>query len=279
MSTTRPAADPGEELLFTDLTDAEIATAFADAPPRAASEALVPSAAARELTRTLGARHVEVIAHWASQKMRGERAADVAQRLRRVIADAMRLAGEMDEGDLLAAYETLDEIVDGFSAASTAGARRRSAKRLRDWTLDFAELVGGEAGDRLRGLVVFNRGAYPLLERLREIRGVGPRRLERLYAAGLATTDALAEADPDELMALIGLPAPLALEVVRVSRAFAETERRETVLALTEMTHEVARILKLAKGDGEEADDSFVAEIQRAIDALKEAVAVQCPGS
>jgi len=265
-------AKRGGGLLLPDLSDDELDLALGGATVEAPRDHLRPSAGARRLSIDLGARHVEVIAQWAGRTMRGERAESVVRRLRRVVEDARRLAREMEERELLGCYEELLDIVDSFGVVATAAARRRTARRLREWTLRFSERVGGEAGARLRSLVVFRRGAFPLLERLRQIRGIGPRRLERLYSAGLTSAGALQHADPEELAELVGLPLDLAVEVVAASGTFAETERREMVAALAEMTAEVARVLRHVRSDLGSGQDGFVDEVQRVIAALEQAV-------
>lgn len=259
-------------LLLPDLGDDELAAALLGGEP-APEEHLTPSDGARRLTLDLGARHVEVIAKWAGRAMRGERADQLVARLSRLIEDALRLAREMDEGALVASYEELLAIVASFGVVTTAAARRRAARRLRDWTLGFAELVGGEAGARLKGLMLFRRGAFPLLEHLRQIRGIGPKRIGRLYAAGLTTASALGVADPEELAELVGLPRGLAERVVEASRAFAETERSEMVATLAEMTAEVARAVRQLREDAGPVGSALVDEVQRAIAVLERAVA------
>lgn len=205
-----------------------------------------PSASvdAMGLARTLAAQYAEVVAHHASDMVLG-RNLKLAPRLKGVLADSRRLAEEMDDTEMLVHYERLEGILrDGQAPALTAVARQERAQQLNDWVAAFADLVGGEVGDRLVREVLLKKGGSPLISHLREVKGIGEKRLERLYAAGLLTTDALVDAEPRELAAVVGLPQNVAELVVGAARAFADQQRRSSVQSLRQAAFDVMRNLK-----------------------------------
>lgn len=202
-----------------------------NAPPSTegpAAQAPEVSEEARALARMLGSQYAEVIAHYAVDALMGRNSRH-APKLRQIVKSFRKLATEMNDHELLQLYEQLGELIETFTASSTHERRLAASRKLRDWVMAFADLVGDEAAWKLRRLVVFRKGVHPLISHIREIRGIGDKRLERLYSAGLLTADSLVDADPTELSQIVGIPTRLARHVVEACRRFAEHQRHIVV--------------------------------------------------
>ncbi len=221
------------------------------------------SGGARDLARMLGAQYAEIIAHYAIDAIAG-RTSKHAPKLEQIIRNFKRLATEMGDVELLRLYDQLAELIDAFESAVGPEGRMIVSQRLRDWVMTFADVVGEEAGAKLRRLVVFKKGVHPLISHLREIRGIGEKRLERLYNAGLLTIEGLLEADPAELSAIVGVPRKLARQIVEACQRFAEAQRITHVRSLRNVVGEVARVLQQVDPN----DDSHV----RLVSAVRETI-------
>lgn len=256
-----PAADAENAPFF---SDDELAQVLAPRPLTEPLPAPEVSGSARALARMLGAQYAEIIAHYAIDTIAG-RSSKHAPKLEQIIRNFKRLATEMGDHELLRLYESLAELIEAYEGAKSADARGAVSQRLRDWVMTFADLVGGDAGQKLRRLVVFKKGVHPLISHLREIRGIGEKRLERLYAAGLLTVEALVEADPMELASVVGVPKKLARQVVEACQRFAEAQRVSHVRSLKNVVGDVARVLQQIDPN----DDSHV----RLVAAVRETIA------
>jgi len=225
---------------------------------------------ARALARTLAAQYVEVIAHYAVDALMG-RTSRHAPKLKQVIKDSRRLAHEMGDGELLTMYDELGDLIDAFSATSTGEPRLIASRKLRDWVMGFADLVGDEPGQRLRRVVVFRKGVHPLISHLREVRGIGERRLERLYTAGLLTTESLIDAEPKELAGVVGIPLRLARAVVEACQRFVEQQRLTHVKSLKSVVVDVTKALK-SVDPHDQSHVRLVAAVRDTINSLAEAL-------
>lgn len=209
---------------------------------------VAPSAAAIDLARVLGASYVEVVARVASEALLG-RALRHGDHLRRVVDHVSRLAAALEDQSLIGRNAELPQIVEMLLSATGPESRRVAGQGLRDWVLGYASEVGGDAGLRLRRRMLYRRGMHPFITHLREIRGVGERRLDRLHRAGLLTHDALAEARPDELAKLAGISKKLAQEIIDTSRRHCRDERIQTIKVFRTLADDVQRALREAGPD------------------------------
>ncbi|MFO0747701.1 MAG: helix-hairpin-helix domain-containing protein [Myxococcota bacterium] len=229
------------------------------APPEVSQEA-------RVLARVLGSQYAEVIAHYAVDALMGRNSRH-APKLRQIVKSFKKLATEMNDRELLVLYEELGELIESFTTSHTHEQRLLASRKLREWVMAFADLVGDEAGLKLRRLVVYRKGVHPLISHLREIRGIGDKRLERLYTAGLLTTETLVDADPNELAQIVGIPTRLARQVVEACRRFAEHQRHVVVAALKSAAADLTQSL----GEVDFDDDDqvrLVAEVRAAMQKL-----------
>lgn len=230
----------------------------------------VVSGEALALARTLGAQYAEVIGHYAVDSMLG-RTSRHGPKLRQIVKSLTRLAVEMGDLEILELYHQLEDLIAVFSNASLGEARQAASQRLRDWVMTFAGYVDEETATKLRRLVVFRKGVHPLISHLREIRGIGDKRLERLYVAGLLTTESLVEADPIELAQVVGVPLRLARQIVEASRRFFEQQRLVHVRSLQSAVGEVTRALREVD-PYDESHMRLVATVRDTIAGLEQAM-------
>ncbi|MCK6525514.1 helix-hairpin-helix domain-containing protein [Myxococcota bacterium] len=213
------------------------------------------------LARTLSGQYVDVVGAFVRQvfSSRPGRAQPGNQVLGALDA-LLRLSKETGDVPLQSALSTVHEVI-------TAGVpeHRRDFNRfltqLRDAVLVFADLLREEDAERLKGLILYQDRSLPLLEELANLRGIGPKRLERLYCAGLFTIEAVAEADPGDVAEVTGLPRKLAEQVVESTREFAERQRRSCVVELHQRVQEFHAVLPRLNPSNE--DDRRILELAR----------------
>jgi hypothetical protein len=121
--------------------------------------------------------------------------------------------------------------------------RHRFLSRLRHWLARYADHLGDPDGRRIRALVSYNVAEVPLFSELAAIPGIGPRRLERLFCAGLYAVEVVSAADPVEVAQVTGLPRNLAADVVRRAREWADERQRQVVVELHARLGEFQRML------------------------------------
>ena len=118
---------------------------------------------------------------------------------------------------------------------------------------------------------LLERDAAPLLAELAEIHGIGPKRLGRLYAAGLFTVDSVAGSDPQDIVAVTGIPEKLAVAVVESTHAYALEERQRCLSGLVEQAHRLRRILKaVPMDDVVTAAAAALREVERTLHSLED---------
>lgn len=192
---------------------------------------LAPSDEVKGLARSLTGQYVDVIRAYAAQAFgRGDRPPALTQSLT-AMDSLLRLARSIDDEVL---YSRLDALREHLctGASATKLERTRFLNTLQDRLLALAEALDIEHGSRLRELIDVDMRATPLLDELRAVPGIGPRRLNRMYCAGLYTVDAVSQADPQEIAVVTGLPVGLARTVVEETQAFERRERERCVLDL-----------------------------------------------
>lgn len=214
--------------------------------------------------------YAEVLARFAARAFGGGADASDLEAVRTTVANLRRLsrvAGSPRQRELLDEIDALTARV----VTDRSGERRRALARLQEWVPAFAETLPEEDARSLVGVLRWEKGAVPLLDELATLRGIGPRRLERLHAAGLFTVEVVGHADPDDVAAVTGIPRPLAARVVEAARRYAEAERRRCVEVLRE---NASRLARMVRGSPEEADGlrPQLAEILRDVNELIRAV-------
>jgi hypothetical protein len=234
---------------------------------------VVPSEELLDVSRRIAAPYVDLIEAFAGGLIQRRPSSGMAGQLIHAMEALHRLAEA--SGDALASGVVEELLVDLRQFAHHAQHRRaidRMATRMRAWIPRFAALLQGGARDRMLSLVSFRGKALPLFQELSAIEGIGPRRLERLYCAGLYTVDAVLGADPLEIAAVTGLPPALARRVVDATVAWNAEQRLRSVRELQARATEV--LLAFRAG---EQDPEVLTLARDALLALQAALATQTP--
>lgn len=237
-----------------------------EAPPE-------PSAELRQLSRQLAGQYADVLAGFVSRAFSQQSITSTARQVRATLEPLLRLAEGTGDNELGAHLTRLQSLLDR-PPESHALARTRYLKTLRAWMLEYADCLGGAVGERLRRLVDFGEEQPPLLRELEQIKGIGPRRLERLYCAGLFTVERVVAAEPEEIAQVTGLPLNLAEQVVASTQRFSEEERKRRARELRRSVVAFGQALQ-ALGAHDDPDMLAVAQetmlqLQRLISQLHE---------
>lgn len=216
-----------------------------DAPPAASPEL-------RAVTHRIASQFVEVISI-AATRILGTGGADISLRPMQASLDSLtRLGVAADDAEHLALLEELRDALDTYDQRRAQGrGHARFRDTLRAWLPRYAAFVGGDQGDRIRELVEFDSRDVPLFTHLHQLRGIGPKRLQRLYAAGLYEAATLADADPDDTADVTGLPRKLAHDVVAASQRHREVQRQRLVHDLPSRLEEFSRVVSEVRRTGD----------------------------
>lgn len=196
------------------------------------------------VSRKISGQYADVIASFAGQAFRGRAGRDAAEQASAALEALVRLAeasGDHIQGEMLAELRQL--IPDAAHARRNSRARNRALASLRDWIPRFATTLQADDAQRLLDLVTWDHSA-PLMEELSSIRGIGPKRLGRLYAAGLHTVEIVAHANPVEVAQVTGLPQDLSSRVVDATKVFAVEERRRCLEQLRDRARRLREVLR-----------------------------------
>lgn len=215
-------------------------------------ELLAPSEELGRVSRRIAAQYAEIVASFAAHSLRGDVRRTTVEQVGVAIESLLRLAsasGDREQSGLL--EELLGLVEPATSGRLNSRARQGALTRLRDWIPRFAATLEAEDQAHLTRLVVWDTDTAPLMDELGELRGIGPKRLQRLYAAGLFTVDAVAGADPDEVAAVTGLPRDLSVRVVEATEAYASQERRRCMEAVRERAVRLRNLLSTLPAGGD----------------------------
>lgn len=191
------------------------------------------------VSRAVAAQFVEAVAAVAGEVLAG-REELVLDRLPPMLDSLRSLSIASTDDEQLALVDELVAAHELYVSRRHRGVGRATyLDAMRSWVQRFAALVDDTgSGDALRALVEYDDEDVPLFQELEQIRGIGRRRLQRLYAARLTTAEVLATASPDDVASVTGLPRALAVEVVACAHKY---QAQRPVRALTELQRTVRR--------------------------------------
>lgn len=234
-------------------SDEELATLLSpQLEPSAESGDVVPSEELLDVARRIAAQYVDLIEAFAAGLFQRRPSLGLASQLSHAMEALHRLAEASGDREASAVVEELLVELKQFTHhAQRRRAVDRMATRMRAWIPHFAALLKDAASERVLSLVSFRDKALPLFQELSAIEGIGPRRLERLYCAGLYTVDAVIGADPVEIAAVTGLPPALARKVVDATVAWNAEQRLRSARELQARASEVLRALRTGVQDPE----------------------------
>lgn len=229
----------------------------------------VDASGLQRLSRRISGQYVDVLAGYAGAAFHGRATEALRTQVDAALGGLTRLAQASGDRPLEACLTRLGALLPQTTVLG--GARRRDFMRdLSAWVLDFAELLEPEDADRLRALVRFDTDRLPLLDRLAEVRGIGPKRLQRLYCAGLFSVDVVAGATAEDVASVTGLPSRLSARVVEAAAEFADEERRAVAMDLRRRSAQLKRTLSEVDDDERQ---QVIAVALEAMNEIREALA------
>lgn len=231
---------------------------------------LAPSRELYEVTRRISLHLLDVLVTTARTLLAGGMDRDELHQLIATLDSLRRLADAAREDTQRRSIDRMAAEARRFEASPNGRARERFRVRLRDWVVEFGGALGDGEGQRLRALVEYDPREVPLFAELARLHGVGPRRLRRLFAAGLHSVEVVARARAEDLSAVTGLPRGLAEDVIRRAQAFETEEKRR---AIFEMQARLTRFSSAVDelGEGPElraAAAAAIDQMQRLIEQL-----------
>lgn len=227
-----------------DIDDDALARLLAPggAAPAAAID-LAPSDELRDVTRRISAQFLDVLHVTASSLFAGRDPRGAAAQLLTALDALLRLASAAQDTTHEALLHEIRPLAEAFAGDPRGRSRDRFLAKLRAWLVRYAEHLGEEEGARFRALVAYDAREVPLFAELAAIPGIGPRRLDRLFCAGLYAVEVVGAADPIEVAQVTGLPRALAADVVSRARSFQDEHRRRTVVEMRARLTEFQRVL------------------------------------
>jgi hypothetical protein len=221
--------------------------------PGTMSDLLRPSDELTRVARRIAGQYVGVLARHAAAAF-GRGAASDGGSVRASVDALRRLATAAGDQLQVALLEEFVALLDALEGGPKGRSRQRGLTALSGWIPRFAATLEEEDARHLLALVKWERGSEPLMDELATLKGIGRRRLARLYAAGLFAVDVVANASPDEVAQVTGLPRPLAVEVVEHTRRFADDEQRRCLEELRDRArklHALLQSVRFAGGAGQ----------------------------
>jgi hypothetical protein len=182
----------------------------------------------RVVTRRIASNYCETLADAARGWLRHEGGPHLSS----IVAachDLHRLATATEDAEQRVLLEALLARREAFDGSRRG--RDSFATYLRNWLHEFSDLVG-EAAVSAAQVVRYDPEEVPLFQALAQLRGIGAKRLERLYVAGLSNAEAFASATPEEVASVTGLPLGLAESVLVAAHTWQQSRWRRDVSRL-----------------------------------------------
>lgn len=264
-TTTGAAAEGNVDSLLADLFANGNEMLQFEPDEEVTQELLLPSEELGRVARRIAGQYVGVLAHYAAAAF-GRHQHDGALQVRNSVDALSRLAHAAEDATQLGLLAELERLLDGLEQPRRSREGQRALKALTAWIPRFAETLEPEDAAGLLDLVRWEKGTMPLLDELSTIRGIGRVRLARLYAAGLFSVDIVANASPDEIVQVTGLPRGLAEEVVQRTRKFAEEERRRCIEEMKDRALRLQTLVRTIHFTEDEPVHRLAAEAMAAVE-------------
>lgn len=196
----------------------------------------------------LVSQYLEPIAQFMHLIRREAKSTDTLEGFRNLLMPILQLTDTMDVAEQR-------EIIQGFLDTLQQMQEHRgnfTYRQLEPLNELFDQLLnslGQQIREQYLATCYYKRNSNPLLEEIRRVKYIGPKRLQRLYAVGLVTVEAISKATAQEIVEVTGLPLKLAEQVIEVTRAFMVQERanrkRRLVALCDELGFELKRLTDL----------------------------------
>jgi hypothetical protein len=225
-SSSPSIAQTFERLLSADELDVGFASVELDwwTPPAAAAGTQTAGdwQEVRSLFAQLAANHVRQVRDFMLDLRLGEATIDWIGICEPSLRSLRRAADKLELSDLCTA---LDGFANALSGASTDGVRTLSGERRSTLLGKYDELVALMPQAFALDLDRSQREAVILQSLLLQVPGVKKVTLDKLYAAGLSTLEAMVLATPKDIASTTGIPEELATRIVTRFREYREQVR------------------------------------------------------
>jgi hypothetical protein len=104
----------------------------------------------------------------------------------------------------------------------------------------------------MRELVLFDKSNVPLFDQLARIRGIGPRRIQRMYCAGLFTVETVVSSTPEDIASVTGIPVALARRIHEETARYATEMKTRAVDDIVTAVEGLKKVLPRFSGDDTE---------------------------
>lgn len=211
----------------------------------------------------LVSQYLEPIAQFMHLIRREGKPTDTLEGFRNLLLPILQLTNTMDVSEQ-------QNIVQGFLEQLKEMAEHKGSytyKHLEPLNQLFDQLLnslGPQIREQYLATCYYQRNSNPLLEEIRRVKYIGPKRLQRLYAVGLVTVESISKATAQEIVDVTGLPHKLAEQVIEVTRTFMAQERSNRKRRLQSLCDEINFELKRLTEDEHE----LVREITGTFEAL-----------
>lgn len=224
----------------------------------------------RSMIHGIAGNHVDVVARFARGVFGKSDSIADHQQFASALSSLVRLA-EATEDDTLRVLlsDMMVAVVERSTRSELGKDRARFLPRLTRFLEAFAAHLPEADAARLREIVHWEPDRVPLLAEIKGLRGIGPRRLDRLYCCGLYTVETVAHADPGDIAAVCGLPLALSSQVVDAAREFALRERARS---LTDARMRIQMFVRMAAALGDTVPEESVQAALAAVANLESSV-------
>ncbi|MEZ4320315.1 MAG: hypothetical protein R3F61_22740 [Myxococcota bacterium] len=229
------------------------------------------------VARRIAGNHVDVLASFARAAFAGQAGRGDHEQFAGALASLARLAEAAgDEAQSLVLAQMQKDIESRLTRLHDLNDRNRFLPRLQRFVDAFAACLDGDDAARLHRLIHFEPGTLPLLSELEGLRGIGPKRLSRLYCCGLYTVEVVAPADATEVAQVTGLPGKLSTAVVEATRRWAYERREASIHEIRMRVRELDRMAASLPGP---LPADLVAEAELAITELRQTLDLHTRGA
>lgn len=218
----------------------------------------------RALTRNIASQYVEPIAGLATGVFAG-RGRELRPQFAAAVGALRRLAEASDDREMVAVLADFEAMVPEHELRGRA--RDRLYHQLREWVGRFSDLLPAADRDRMRAVIDPGHGESPFIQELLRVEGIGEKRMERLYCAGLFTVTAVVGATAGEIAAVTGMPLRLAERVVSTARKYEQERPRRVASSLLQFATQTRETLEAVRPDDPRRDE-IVSAARAAVDQL-----------
>ncbi len=216
-----------------------------------------------ELYRQIIYQYLDPIAQFIRLVRSGDRSKKVLRNFRALLDPIMQLTETLEARTQFDIVEALARHIEGL-IDHRGPFTYRHLEPLNVHFDDLLNSLGSEIREKYLSTCYYLRNTNPLLEEIRRVRYIGPRRLQRLYTVGLVTVEAISRSTAEEIREVTGISIALAQEVINVTRAYMVRERENRRQRLRGLCRELATELSLLTP----ADRDLYDGIDQSFDAL-----------